>query len=79
MLNETQTYGRDPNPPFRVSAWDICCTLVTLVVYAPLSVLASLCNRSTALRWSAVKEQIGHNLLLWYVLAKQNSRGSMEG
>ncbi|OJI98531.1 hypothetical protein ASPVEDRAFT_25399 [Aspergillus versicolor CBS 583.65] len=63
MLNEPETYDCDPNP-FRVSAWDICWTLVTLVVYAPLSVLSSLCNPSTVLRWSAVKEQIGHNLLL---------------
>jgi hypothetical protein len=77
MLNEPETYDCDPNPPVRVSAWDICWTLVTLVVYAPLSVLSSLCNPSTVLRWSAVKEQIGHNLLLWCVLAKQNSRGSI--
>lgn len=77
MLNEPETYDCDPNPPFRVSTWDICWTLVTLVVYAPLSVLSSLCNPSTVLRWSAVKEQIGHNLLLWCVLAKQDPRGSI--
>ncbi|KAL4932702.1 alpha/beta hydrolase [Aspergillus undulatus] len=64
MSNTSKLNGRGPNPPPRLSASDICWTLITLVVYAPLSILTSLCNRSVALEWKDTKEQISHDLVL---------------
>ncbi|KAL2835150.1 Alpha/Beta hydrolase protein [Aspergillus cavernicola] len=58
--------GRDPNPPPTLSAWDICLTLITLVFYAPLSVLASLYHQGTAFRWNGTIEQVRHDLLLCF-------------
>ncbi|KAL4919955.1 Alpha/Beta hydrolase protein [Aspergillus aurantiobrunneus] len=59
-----RTDGSGAYPPPRLSAWDICSTLITLVVYVPLSVLASLCQQSGAVCWSNMKDQISHDLLL---------------
>ncbi|KAL4952052.1 Alpha/Beta hydrolase protein [Aspergillus filifer] len=60
----TKPNGGDVKAPPRLSALDICSTLITLVVFAPLSVLASLCYRSRALQWDIVKEQIRYDLVL---------------
>ncbi|KAL5046815.1 hypothetical protein BDW71DRAFT_206977 [Aspergillus fruticulosus] len=63
-MSESKTDGRDFNATTRLSTWDICWTLITLVVYAPLTVLASLFRRNGAFRWNDVKEQISHDLVL---------------
>ncbi|KAL5343710.1 Alpha/Beta hydrolase protein [Aspergillus crustosus] len=55
-----------PNPPPRLSAWDICSTLFTLVVYAPLSVLASIYQLGVRVQWNDLKEQISHDLALCF-------------
>ncbi|KAL4788262.1 Alpha/Beta hydrolase protein [Aspergillus varians] len=64
MSTEPKIDGRKPSALPRLSAWDICQTLITLVVYAPLSVLASLRQPSAAFRWSDMKEQISYELVL---------------
>ncbi|KAL3490830.1 Alpha/Beta hydrolase protein [Aspergillus germanicus] len=56
--------GRGRGTP-ALSAWDICSTLVALVVYAPLSVLASL-GTINEFRWNGIIEQISHDLLLCF-------------
>ncbi|KAL3464130.1 Alpha/Beta hydrolase protein [Aspergillus heterothallicus] len=47
-----------------LSVWDICSTLLTLVVYAPLSVLATVCHVGWHFRWSGLGEQVAHDLVL---------------
>ncbi|KAL3475656.1 Alpha/Beta hydrolase protein [Aspergillus californicus] len=62
MSNDLENDGLNPNPPLRLSAWDICSTLITLMLYAPLSVLASLYQG----KWNSMGEQISHDLLLCF-------------
>ncbi|RDW81068.1 alpha/beta hydrolase [Aspergillus mulundensis] len=65
-MSDSKTDGCDfntPAPP-KISAWDICWTLITLVVYAPLSVLTSLCHPGQT--WGDMKEQISHDLVLCF-------------
>ncbi|KAL4979131.1 Alpha/Beta hydrolase protein [Aspergillus desertorum] len=63
-MPESKPEGRDLNPAPRLSAWDICWTLITLVINVPLTVLASICHRNAGFRWNNVKEQISHDLVL---------------
>ncbi|KAL4803675.1 Alpha/Beta hydrolase protein [Aspergillus unguis] len=64
-MAKSQPAGCDPNVMPRLTAWDIWGTLVTLLVYAPLSVLTSI-RRSKTLCWNDVKEQIVYDLLLCF-------------
>ncbi|KAL2832805.1 Alpha/Beta hydrolase protein [Aspergillus pseudoustus] len=63
MVNVIQPGGHGRGTPI-LSAWDICSALVTLVVYAPLSVLTSICHIGWFFQWSNLGEQISHDLLL---------------
>ncbi|KAL5001979.1 Alpha/Beta hydrolase protein [Aspergillus recurvatus] len=63
-MSESKTDSRDFNTTPRLSTWDICWTVITLVVYAPLTVLASLYRRNGPFQWNDMKEQISHDLVL---------------
>ncbi|KAL6238182.1 hypothetical protein BDW75DRAFT_202183 [Aspergillus navahoensis] len=63
-MSESKTNGYDFKATPRLSTYDICRTLITLVVYVPLTVLASLCRKNGAFRWNDVKERINHDLVL---------------
>ncbi|KAL4943050.1 hypothetical protein BDV06DRAFT_146452 [Aspergillus oleicola] len=64
MSTKIKPDGGNPKAPPRLTALDICWTLITLVVYAPLSVFTSICYRSRVFRWNVIKEQISHDLVL---------------
>ncbi|KAL4887097.1 Alpha/Beta hydrolase protein [Aspergillus karnatakaensis] len=66
MAAELNTEDCDLNPAPRLSAWDICATFFTLVLYAPLSVLASVYRLGGRCQRNILKEQISHDLDLCF-------------
>ncbi|KAL2870858.1 alpha/beta hydrolase [Aspergillus lucknowensis] len=68
MPEALSTDNHDLEAPPRLSTWDICWTLITLLLYAPLTVLASLYRKGALSEWNDTKEQISHDLVLCFGL-----------